>query len=200
MNKLTTAEFYPAMLERVAHVETLRHGIMTIQLGVIGAVIGQFFSKDGAEIFKKPEYCIPALLLSITILKLLELMAHNLFVKSIRAATELMIIEHADGLVSAGIGYFSFRRQRGRGEYWVSGMMPELLLFLFFMAFCLLARNVPMLDPLPAFIGIGCLFSLCGRYKSIEKIFARKDAIEDECGKTDSAPLGDRLFKMRTEK
>jgi hypothetical protein len=195
---LTTAAYYPALLDRLAHVENLRHGIMTVQLAIAGALLGQFFNKDGVEIFRRWEACVPAVLMVAATLKLLEMMAHNLFGRSIRAATEMMIIEYADGLVTRGIGYFAFRRQRTRAEYWMSGMAPELLLLFFVIAFTVLSIQVPYMKWFGCALILACYFSMLFRYRAVGRVFARKDLLEAECEKDGAGPLAKRLYELRT--
>lgn len=196
MSKITSSEYYPALLDRLAHLETLRHGVLGVQLAIAGAFVGQFFTKDTTSAFQ--ENCAAALWISIISLQLLEIMAHNLFAKSMRAATELMIVEYTDELVKKGIGYFSFRKQRSRTEYWVSGMASEVLIVIFAVAFLILAKTHLSSDS-QLVAGVFCFVSIFYRFKTVSDIFIKKDSTETECQKKDDEPLETRLYKLRTK-
>ena len=141
VSRMTKGEYFPTMMDRLAHVENLRHGIMTLQLTLITAVLSQFFTTRGSQVFSSFQNAITAFGIAFAALKLLEVTTFNLFAKSMRAATEMMIIEYSEGLVDEGIGYFSFRRNQRALEYRISGMVPEALMVFFVAGFSLLARK-----------------------------------------------------------
>jgi hypothetical protein len=172
---------------------------MTVQLAIVGAFLSHFLTIPGNKIVTNDGNCIPAddgnwvsaFVIAITALKLLEIMTNNLFGKSIRAATELMIIEYQDGFVKKGIGYFSFRRQRSRAEYWISGMAPESLLLLFVISFCVLTLNIPGMPVVFILAGCCTVLSLIQRSQSVSRVFSKKDEVEKECQHPDVKHLKD---------
>jgi hypothetical protein len=121
-----TKEFYTDWANRLNSLETARDATLAIHFGAVGYFLKEAISQNSI-VFQSGFHTFSWIAFTSLFSYVLCRLALNRYLKSIRSASELMIIEYYSELPKKGLGYYSFRLTDKREGFILLGIVPEIL-------------------------------------------------------------------------
>ena len=172
-------EFYTDWARRLSILERARDTTLALHFGAVGYFLKEAIGQNSV-ILQSPFYAYSWVTFTSLFVCVLCRIALNRYLKSIRAATELMIIEYYSGLPKKGLGYYSFRLTDKREGFLLLGVVPEILSAGYLICILLLFISTKQIV-LSALCLIGAIFFIALGVQTnikIRKSIAKKDYLE----------------------
>ncbi len=158
---------YTDWSNRISHLETLRHGLIVIHMFSLGYLAIRT-AEGSFIIWRSSQLLVCSMVFAGFWLFFISMAEHNLFLKAIILATQLMRIEKINKLYDSGLNYYSGRVGKDkRFGYLIFGFMPDLLSASWYLLVFIVAPSkiqcfarIIILIGFLFFIGIACWHGL----------------------------------------